>query len=235
MKRLALLLSFMPSLALAQTVGSGTAFQYQQQPSLPSPCSSGAPCLYSLSGGATAGQPLWHFGGVDSLVLTVGNLTTDATLTGNGTTATPLKLNLATGNTWTGATTFTQPITVHGSTIDPGSPTLNQALVWNGFSFVPTTIQVGFTITPIKTANYAASISELVRVDPTAGGFTVTLPSAIGQSGFSVAIKNVGSSNNTLTVATSGGQTIDGVSNFTMNNGRQAQTFVSNGAGWMVF
>lgn len=68
----------------------------------------------------------------------------------------------------------------------------------------------GLSITPIKTANYTASVGELVRVDSSGGSFTVTLPAA--SDGAIVAVFDVTNSCDThaVTVAPSSGKTVEG-------------------------
>lgn len=92
-----------------------------------------------------------------------------------------------------------------------------------------------FTVTAIQIALFAASIGEIVRCDPTAGGFVVTLPAiAAGNSGQQIVVKNVSTSINTITV-TPTGDTIDGIATFPLAASFGSATFVSDGTGnWMV-
>ena len=94
-----------------------------------------------------------------------------------------------------------------------------------------------YIVTAIKIANYSAAIGELVRVNPTAGGFWVELPTAVGNDGNGVTIKNVLGSANVVPYNTVGGQTIDGAASGadSMAAGYDAVTFVSDGANWMRF
>jgi hypothetical protein len=90
------------------------------------------------------------------------------------------------------------------------------------------------SVTAIKTSNYTAAASEVVRCNPTGGAFAVTLPTAVGNDGASIVVKNVSDSENTITVGTTGGQTIDGASSRAFNTPRSNETYVSDGANWMV-
>jgi hypothetical protein len=91
-----------------------------------------------------------------------------------------------------------------------------------------------FAQTAIKTANYNANADELVRVDPSAGVFTVTLPTAAGRQAI-IVIKNVSTSANPVTIAAAGGQTIDGVSSMLIDSAHMSVMLVSNGGtDWMV-
>lgn len=60
-----------------------------------------------------------------------------------------------------------------------------------------------------KTSAYTAAAGELVRANAASGGFTVTLP-ASPDVGRLVAVKKIDATSNTVTVAPSGGGTIDG-------------------------
>jgi hypothetical protein len=91
------------------------------------------------------------------------------------------------------------------------------------------------TVTTVKTSGpYVADYNELVRVDPSGGGFQVTLPDAAEKPGGVVAIKNVTSSTNNITVAT-GGEDIDGYG--TSNIWADSYfivVFWSDGTNWIV-
>lgn len=92
-----------------------------------------------------------------------------------------------------------------------------------------------WSVTAIKTANYNAVIGELVRCDASGGSFTVTLPTAVGVSGQSIIVKPVVLSVlNSVTVNTTGGQTIDGAASATLLNTLVSQTYTSDGANWLI-
>lgn len=77
-----------------------------------------------------------------------------------------------------------------------------------------------------------AEIAE--QVDASGAGITRTLYSAIGAAGAQVIIKKIDNSANAVTVATTGGQTIDGQSTETINVQNNSATFLSNGANWII-
>lgn len=83
------------------------------------------------------------------------------------------------------------------------------ALEWAdaGGSGLPSTFQT-------KTTTYTAVAGEWIEADATSGGFTVTLPAAPA-AGALVAVKKIDASSNTVTIAPSGGGTIDGDANAT--------------------
>lgn len=91
-----------------------------------------------------------------------------------------------------------------------------------------------FTVTTNKTSLYSANINELVQCDPSGGAFSVNLPTAGGNTGKHIVIKNVTSSTNTITVVASGLETIDGSATQPMNIGYEALYLVSNGSGWLI-
>jgi hypothetical protein len=91
-----------------------------------------------------------------------------------------------------------------------------------------------WVVTTVKTGAYNAAAGELVRCDPSGGIFTVTLPTAVGISGRMISVKNVTSSVTAITIATTGGQTIDGAATVTINTGFDSLFFASDGANWLL-
>jgi hypothetical protein len=85
-----------------------------------------------------------------------------------------------------------------------------------------------------KFANYVASAWEIVLADTSGGGFTVTLPTAIGISGQIIIVKKISSDGNDLTVDTTGGQTIDGETSQVWSDQFASMTLVSDGANWRI-
>lgn len=85
-----------------------------------------------------------------------------------------------------------------------------------------------------KTATYAISnVDDVILVS--GGVFTVTLPSAIGIQGKQIIIKKTDASlTNIITIATSLGQTIDGLATRTLNTISEIYTVVSDGANWQI-
>ena len=84
-----------------------------------------------------------------------------------------------------------------------------------------------YTITTVKTGATNANFDEVVRCDPSGGGFTVTLPDASTNIGQTIIVKNTTTSTNTITIEGTGGDTIDGLSSVTIEEGRRSLTFVS--------
>lgn len=76
---------------------------------------------------------------------------------------------------------------------------------------------------------------QLVRVNPTGGGFTVTLPAAAGAAGDVIFFKNVSNSANTVVVAAGGGDTIDGAATVSLSGARFHWQAISDGVSqWLV-
>lgn len=67
--------------------------------------------------------------------------------------------------------------------------------------------QILWRPTPVRVVACLAECGQLVRCDPTGGGFTVTLPPAKGLDGRAVAVKNVSASVNTITISPADGGT----------------------------
>lgn len=90
-----------------------------------------------------------------------------------------------------------------------------------------------------KTGNYTASAIEdhIIRVDGTSSAFTITLPSAstLPYRGSKFVIKrtDTAASSNTITIATTSSQTIDGVTTQSLYPGTSI-TVESDGANWQI-
>jgi hypothetical protein len=82
-----------------------------------------------------------------------------------------------------------------------------------------------------KTANYTITNADYA-INCTANSFTVTLPTAAGIAGRVYVIKNTGTAT-TITVSTTGGQTIDGSATQSLTT-PLALTVMSNGTNWIV-
>lgn len=66
------------------------------------------------------------------------------------------------------------------------------------------------------------------------GGFTVTLPTAVGRAGKSYVIKKTDATANVVTIGTTSSQTIDGTTTKTLTTQYQAIEVQSNGAAWLI-
>lgn len=92
----------------------------------------------------------------------------------------------------------------------------------------------------LKTANYTATDNDyLLLVDATSGSVTITLPTAVPPAGTGASksrfiIKRTDSSGNTVTVATTSSQTIDGVATYTLGAQYDSATIDSDGTNWAV-
>lgn len=89
-----------------------------------------------------------------------------------------------------------------------------------------------------KTANYTVSTGDgddvLVRTDCTSGAVTITLYTAVGNTGKMVSVKKIDSSANAVTIATTSSQTIDGSTTRTISSQYNSLTMVSNGTNWDI-
>lgn len=91
---------------------------------------------------------------------------------------------------------------------------------------------MGLTATAVKTANYPAVAGDLVRGDTSSGTFTVTLPAST--VGAVIGLKKTDSSATALTFATTGGDTVDGVSSGSLTLANQSRIFLGVAGGWTV-
>ncbi|RYD66361.1 MAG: DNRLRE domain-containing protein [Verrucomicrobiaceae bacterium] len=84
------------------------------------------------------------------------------------------------------------------------------------------------------TSNFNANDSTCVFFGNTnSNNVTITLPSATGRSGRVYFIKKT-SANNTLTIATTGGNTIDGAASVVLAANNACRVVMSNGTNWFV-
>lgn len=74
----------------------------------------------------------------------------------------------------------------------------------------------------------------LVNLDATAAAFTATLPSAVANPGMVVRVIKVDSSANAITIATTGGQTINGASTLALAAQWDGKTLISDGSNWIA-
>lgn len=80
---------------------------------------------------------------------------------------------------------------------------------------------------------YTATYKDtLILVDGTGGGFTLTLPTAIGYTGKFYKIKLIG--NNTVAIQTTGGETIDGATTLQLTKFHQTVELTSQDTGWRI-
>jgi hypothetical protein len=90
------------------------------------------------------------------------------------------------------------------------------------------------TVTSVQTGTLTATAGQIVRCDPSGGGFTVNLPDATNLAGEIIIIKNVTSSTNTITVDGDAAQTIDGAATATITTAFGVMRLISDAANWMV-
>ena len=162
-------------------------------------------------------------------VTTNANLTGPITSVGNATTIT--------ANAVTTAKIIDDAIT-EPKLAASNTPSTNQVLSWNGTALTWATPSGGGgngarTVTGAKTANYTASAGEYVIVNPTSGGFTVTLPATAG-SGAWVSLKNIGTNSNAVLVVPNSGDTIEDAGNYSgvsvsLNSGQTCMDFIYDG------
>jgi hypothetical protein len=84
------------------------------------------------------------------------------------------------------------------------------------------------------TAAYSViEIDSTVLADAVGGAFSVTLPTAVGVKGRIYTVKRLNAGANNVTVATTGGQTIDGAATAVLAAQYDRVTVQSDGANWM--
>lgn len=112
---------------------------------------------------------------------------------------------------------------------------LNGSSLTLGASGLSVTAPEGaWSVTAVQTSAHNAAVGSLVRCDPSGGTFAVTLPTAVGNTGRRILVKNTTSSTTAITIDTTGGQTIDGAASVTITTGFGMRLLVSDGANWML-
>jgi hypothetical protein len=117
------------------------------------------------------------------------------------------------------------PITTSGATTFSGTNTIGAA-TFNSTMRTLLTIQTTATLT--------LGTHHKVLADATAQAITLTLPTALGVNGREYIVEKIDAGANTVTVNTTAGQTIDGVSTKVIVSQNEAYTFVSDGTNWTV-
>ena len=148
-----------------------------------------------------------------------------ALTTQNGVTSITGTANQVIASSSTGDVTLSLPQSINSG----ASPTFNGA----NFTGIPS---AGVTYSyATKTSAYTIlSTDYTIGGDATSASFAVTLPTAVGKTGQSFVIKKIDSSANTVTVATTSSQTIDGATTYVMGYQYQSVTVQSNGSNWLI-
>ena len=85
-----------------------------------------------------------------------------------------------------------------------------------------------------KTTTYTTTNADgVISVDATSASFTVTLVSAVGNSGLTQTFKKINATN-VVTIDASSTQTIDGALTYALSARYSFVTLVSDGAGWLI-
>ena len=90
------------------------------------------------------------------------------------------------------------------------------------------------TVLNITSAYVILASDDTIYGDVSAGSFSVTLPTAVGVSGITYTVKKIDTSVNTLTVATIGGQTIDGSTSAPIIVPMTSLDLRSDGTNWEI-
>jgi len=175
---------------------------------------------------------------ISNTAITNGNITVGNTTIGLGNTATTVgNLTLQNANITSVAATFPNSylanssatlgnttVTLGSTTTSVGNLTLNNLTV-NGFNKALTT----------KTANYTVTLTDCtVLANAATGNVTITLPTSVGATGRTYAIKKIDSSANVVTIATTSSQTIDSFTTEVLARQFDAVQVQSDGSNWFI-
>ena len=90
------------------------------------------------------------------------------------------------------------------------------------------------TIATKTTTATILTTEEIVFLDTSGGAYTVTLPTAVGNSGLTLFLKKTTSDTNAVTIDPNGSETIDGVATFPLGYQYAYIKIVSDGANWSI-
>ncbi len=74
--------------------------------------------------------------------------------------------------------------------------------------------------------------NKTILVDNSSGPLPLTLPSAVQYVGSKIVVKITTNSSNTVTISTTGGQTIDGAATDSISTGYDIRSYLSDGSNW---
>jgi hypothetical protein len=127
-----------------------------------------------------------------------------------------------------GTTSATLEFLGYPGDVAPGTAILTGAKV------SPAGLRGGGTLYYTTTAASIALTDFMDFIEVTADGKTMTLPTAVGRAGKVFTIKQTAAATAGTTIATAGGQTIDGLSTFIVQSQNDFVSVISNGANWDV-
>lgn len=138
---------------------------------------------------------------------------------------------------------YNDAVTVYDSTdTRPSEPPIDDILAYDnvegmayvadGGAWVPIG---GFTPNVVtKTSAYTITATDgLILCNASGGGFTVTLPTAVGRAGKLYIIMQIDNSGNTVTIDGDGSETINGSATQTLNTQYSKWALMSDGANWV--
>ena len=98
----------------------------------------------------------------------------------------------------------------------------------------PSDVDINLNVTSVSTTYNILITDDLILCDASSGSFTVTLPTAIGNSGKQIFIKKIDSTNGIVTVDTVLSQTIDSESEQRLTSEGDCMDLASNDENWFI-
>lgn len=115
--------------------------------------------------------------------------------------------------------------------------TTNAVWLWDGSAYaaLPAYLPTSAHFSQVsKTGNYTATADDtVVLCDTSGGGFTVTLPASVDSKVY--VVKKISTDANTVTVATTGGQNIDGATTAAITAPYASIDLIGTGSAWWIF
>ncbi len=193
--------------------------------------------MKAIRAGATIGKALGSFSGVSGAVLAFVSIgyvdPIDHSLQGSAQTDFT-SINVAGvgkfGSLAVAGVATTQDLVVKGSA------SINELTVKDITVTGSLSVQGGITtaVAHKSTAYTITAADSIITADATSAAFKATLPTALGIAGRQYTIKKIDSSANSVTVATTNAQTIDGSTAYDLAKQYKYVTVVSDGSNWII-
>lgn len=189
------------------------------------PVDASAGLFYAVD--CTSGDVVINLPAISVLTLTapwsIGIKKTDST-------ANTITINRSGSDTIDGSTSVVLSLQGAGVTLIPdadGTPDDWTSLAFGGVIVTDAVVA--------KTTTYTATTADnTITVDSSSGTFTVTLFTAVGNTGHTIRVKKTDTSFTAVTIDGDGSETIDGSTTTTVNTENESVTLQSNGTNWVI-
>jgi hypothetical protein len=115
------------------------------------------------------------------------------------------------------------------------APSVDDVLTWDGSNWTPQAAGDALENVTIKNVSGTLTLQEeVILANPSAGAFTLTFPTAVGNTGKKYRIKKTTGDFNAVVLDGAGAETIDGDATTSINTIGETITVISDGTGWQI-